>query len=40
MSKRQWAIRAVLLCGTTAALLGLAHLFGWLSGVQIQYLAN
>jgi hypothetical protein len=35
-----WITRAVLLCGATALLLALAQLFGWLSRVQINCLAN
>ncbi len=36
----RWMAWAALLGSATALLLGLARLFGWLSRVQIDYLAN
>ncbi len=36
----RWITGTVAFCSATALLLALAHLFGWLSRVQINYLAN
>jgi hypothetical protein len=35
-----WCLRAALLVGATAALLGLSSLLGWLSRAQIDYLVG
>jgi len=39
-TRLRWITGVTLFCAATAVLLGLSHLFGWLSRLQIDWLAR